>query len=208
MTKYYYAGSTRVAMRTGSTTDPIANLSYLLGDHLGSTSVTANNVGARVGELRYKPLGRTRYTYGTTPTTYRFTGQRAEASVGGSNGLYFYGSRYYDPLLGRFISPDSMIPDPSNPADYDRYSYVGNNPVNYSIHQVINHVSMKVLTEVVWALQTIFLLRTVSMPADLIIKKDGCRLRCELRGSKNFRFQWQSRTIFQEFYGKYFHQGR
>ena len=78
MTKYYYAGSTRVAMRTGSTTDPIANLTYLMGDHLGSTSVTANNVGARVAELHYKPLGRTRYTYGTTPTTYRFTGQRAE----------------------------------------------------------------------------------------------------------------------------------
>ena len=63
MKKYYYAGSTRVAMRTGSTTDPTTNLIYLLGDHLGSTNVTANNLGAWVSEIRYKPLGRIRYTY-------------------------------------------------------------------------------------------------------------------------------------------------
>jgi RHS repeat-associated protein len=125
MKKYYYAGSTRVAMRSGST------LTYLLSDHLGSTSVTANSSGALTSDLFYKPWGRTRYTYGTIPTTYRFTGQRAEISIGGAYGLYFYGARWFDPLLGRFISPDSMIPDPSNPADFDRYSYVRNNPVNF-----------------------------------------------------------------------------
>lgn len=32
--------------------------------------------------------------------------------------------------LNRFLSPDSIIPDPYNPLDWDRYSYVGNNPVN------------------------------------------------------------------------------
>jgi YD repeat-containing protein len=67
MKKYYYAGSTRVAMRTGSTTNPTAHLTYLLGDHLGSTSVTANSSGTKVSELRYKPLGRTRYTSDTIP---------------------------------------------------------------------------------------------------------------------------------------------
>jgi hypothetical protein len=51
VTKYYYAGSQRVAMRTGST------LYYLLGDHLGSTSITTNTSGALVAELRYKPWG-------------------------------------------------------------------------------------------------------------------------------------------------------
>jgi YD repeat-containing protein len=90
MTKYYYAGATRVAMRTGSTTDPIANLSYLLGDHLGSTSVTANNVGVRVGELLYKPWGENRYTYGVTPTSLRFTGQREEAYINS----YWFVSRW------------------------------------------------------------------------------------------------------------------
>jgi hypothetical protein len=32
--------------------------------------------------------------------------------------------------LGRFLQPDSSIPDPYNPLDFDRYAYVNYNPVN------------------------------------------------------------------------------
>ncbi|NTV36684.1 MAG: hypothetical protein HGA53_06995, partial [Anaerolineaceae bacterium] len=41
MKKYYYAGSTRVAVRTGST------LSYILGDHLGSSNITTDANGVQ-----------------------------------------------------------------------------------------------------------------------------------------------------------------
>jgi RHS repeat-associated protein len=41
------------------------------------------------------------------------------------------GVRRYDPQLGRFISPDTIIPDPQNPQSFNRYSYVRNNPVKY-----------------------------------------------------------------------------
>jgi RHS repeat-associated protein len=47
-------------------------------------------------------------------------------------GLYYYGARYYDPQLGRFIQPDSVIPDLFNPQSYNRYSYVLNNPLRYT----------------------------------------------------------------------------
>jgi len=50
--------------------------------------------------------GETRYTSGTTPTTYRYTGQREEASFG----LYYYNARWYDPQLGRFAQADSIVP--------------------------------------------------------------------------------------------------
>jgi RHS repeat-associated protein len=63
----------------------------------------------------------------TPPTSLRFTGQRAEAGLG----LYFYKARYMDPVLGRFTSPDSIVPNPGNPLDWDRYSYVRNNPLVY-----------------------------------------------------------------------------
>ena len=76
MVKYYYADSQRVAMRQGSST-----LYFLLGDHLGSTSVTANSSGGIVAELRYYPWGGTRYTSGTTPTARRFTGQIEDAAI-------------------------------------------------------------------------------------------------------------------------------
>ena len=46
-------------------------------------------------------------------------------------GLYFLTSRYYDPEIGRFISPDSLeYLDPENVNGLNLYSYCNNNPVN------------------------------------------------------------------------------
>jgi RHS repeat-associated protein len=112
-----------VAMRTGSST-----LNYLLGDHLGSTAITTDSSGGKVAEIRYYPWGTERYTYGTTPTTYHFTGQRLESGIG----LYYYGARWYDPAAGRFIQADTIIPNPSISQSWDRYSYVNNNPLKYT----------------------------------------------------------------------------
>jgi RHS repeat-associated protein len=40
--------------------------------------------------------------------------------------------RYYDPEIGRFISPDTIVPDPYNPQCLNRYSYCLNNPLKYT----------------------------------------------------------------------------
>jgi hypothetical protein len=74
---------------------------YLLGDHLGSTSLTVDASGNKVSEMRFKPYGETRYSGppAGTPTDYRFTGQRRLAGLG----LYHMGARFYDacPLAQR-----------------------------------------------------------------------------------------------------------
>ena len=100
---------------------------YLHGDHLGSTVLTTDGEGQRVGEVRYRPYGTERYRWRSIPTARRFTGQRWEGGVG----LYDYNARWYDPALGRFVQPDTIVPDPGNPQDLNRYSYVRNNPVRY-----------------------------------------------------------------------------
>ena len=56
----------------------------------------------------------------------QFTGQRLD-----STGLYYYGARYYDPTIGRFISPDPIIQNFTNPQNFNRYSYCLNNPLKY-----------------------------------------------------------------------------
>ena len=54
MVKYYYSGSIRLGMRIGSGTG-ISGLSWILGDHLGSTSLVTDSGGARTAENWYKP---------------------------------------------------------------------------------------------------------------------------------------------------------
>ncbi|MCI0552167.1 MAG: RHS repeat-associated core domain-containing protein [Anaerolineae bacterium] len=102
-------------------------LCYVLKDHLGSASVVTDTTGAVVGEQRYYPFGETRLTTGTLYTDKLFTGQREMAGLG----IYHYQSRFYSPKLGRFLSADSLVPNPYNPQDFNRFSYVRNNPVRY-----------------------------------------------------------------------------
>jgi len=120
--KYYYANATRVAMREDGG-DPY----WLLGDHLGSTSVAANFDGSLYSRQGYKPWGETRFVVGQTPTGYQFTGQYNETGLG----LYFYNARFYDAALGRFVQADTIVPEPGNPNAFDRFAYVQNNPLKY-----------------------------------------------------------------------------
>ena len=40
--------------------------------------------------------------------------------------------RFYDPVLGRFLSPDPYVQDITNPQNFNRYSYCLNNPLKYT----------------------------------------------------------------------------
>ncbi len=59
---------------------------------------------------------------------HKFTGQELDDETG----LYYYGARYYDPQLGRFISADTIVQAPFDPQTLNRYSYCRNNPIVYS----------------------------------------------------------------------------
>ncbi|MFZ5919187.1 MAG: RHS repeat-associated core domain-containing protein [Chloroflexota bacterium] len=76
----------------------------------------------------YYPYGEARYTAGELPTDFHFTGQRNESTIG----LYDYHARFYAPALGRFLSADTLVPDPAAPQSFNRYSYVLGNPLKYT----------------------------------------------------------------------------
>jgi len=101
---------------------------YSAGDSPGQHGLDGNSSGSKVAELRYKAWGETRYTWGTTPTTYRYTGQRQEGSLG----LYQMGARWVDPALARWLSADTLVPEAGNPQALNRYAYVTNNPLKYT----------------------------------------------------------------------------
>jgi RHS repeat-associated protein len=100
---------------------------YIHSDHLGSVSLVTDHVSEAVARQLYHPYGSPRWSQGTLPTDYTFTGQRDEAGLG----LMHYGARFYSPRLGRFVSADSIVPSPLNPQDFNRYTYGRNNPLAY-----------------------------------------------------------------------------
>ncbi|MGA2280262.1 MAG: toxin TcdB middle/N-terminal domain-containing protein [Verrucomicrobiota bacterium] len=100
---------------------------YYSQDNLNSSSALSDSSQSQVEMNVYYPFGRAQVT---TPqagfqVSHRFTGQVFD----GETGLYYFNARYYDPELGRFIQPDTVIPDFSDPQSYNRYSYCRNNPL-------------------------------------------------------------------------------
>ena len=120
----------RVRVRWFGSPEVKDSLSFLHADHLGSTALVTSMRGDRQAEERYKPFGEVRWQSGQSeglPTDRTFTGQRAETGLGS---LMDYGARMYSPVLGRFLSADSIVPEPGNPQAFNRYAYTYNNPLN------------------------------------------------------------------------------
>lgn len=106
------------AVRAGS------GVSLVMTDHLGSTRATIASNGV-VTDHRYDPFGKPRTNLNTAPTDRGYTGQ-----VRDNDRLSYYNARYYDPGTGQFTQPDTIVPDPTDGIDFNRYAYVRNNPIN------------------------------------------------------------------------------
>lgn len=99
-------------------------------DHLGSANVVTDSSGNPIELIEYKPFGEfarhEKYGGNENVAWQYFTSKPLDEETG----LMFYGARYYAPFLGKFITPDTIVPSGSNPQSLNRYSYVYNNPVN------------------------------------------------------------------------------
>jgi RHS repeat-associated protein len=107
--------------------DDGSGLQYFLTDHLGSMVAVLSSSGTLLSQQRYMPFGQVRASLGTiTQTDFGYTGQRKDSYTG----LMDYKARFYDGSLGRFLQPDSIVPGAGNPQNFNRFSYVGNSPIN------------------------------------------------------------------------------
>jgi RHS repeat-associated protein len=95
--------------------------------HIEDTSASANPSGSPNTWMGFKPWGEQRF--GTSPMQYQYTGQYRDSYIN----LYWYGSRWYDESLGRFIQPDSIVSENTQGVQaWDRFAYCNNNPVRWN----------------------------------------------------------------------------
>ena len=107
---------------------------YMVSDHLGSIAVLTDQTGAVVERDAYDAWGKRRNLDGSDDTACALTSQTTRGFTGHEHiddlCLIDANARLYDPTLGRFLSPDDMIPEPTDMQSLNRFSYVRNRPLS------------------------------------------------------------------------------
>ena len=114
------------------------NLYNIGRDYLGSITHIATIDGNLIAEYSYDPWGRLRnpetleiYAPGTEHELFLGRGYTGHEHLTWF-GLINMNARLYDPLLGRFLSPDPYVQAPDFTQNFNRYSYALNNPLKYT----------------------------------------------------------------------------
>ena len=138
---YVFAGERRVAVYSKDTAPtPARVLRYLHQDHLGSVDTIMDESGGVVERLSYDAWGKRRTASGedawkdsavaiagaTTPRGFTDHEHLDDFELVHMNG------RVYEPVLGRFLSPDPLVQYPESTQGFNRYTYVFNNPLSFT----------------------------------------------------------------------------
>jgi RHS repeat-associated protein len=106
--------------------DSLGNVYYYLSDHLGSASVVMDTAGTVCDRFKYTAFGKGDGGHASLATAYRYTGKPLDEEFGLN--WYYYGARYYDPDMGRFLSVDPLA---SKYPGWGPYVYTLDNPLKY-----------------------------------------------------------------------------
>jgi RHS repeat-associated protein len=102
----------------------------LLKDHLASNRLSIRFGTGDITRLDYGPYGMPLATAAltkSTPQTKGYIGERFDPETN----LQYLHARYFDPMLPRFLTPDTWDPILAG-VDFNRYAYAGNDPINGS----------------------------------------------------------------------------
>ncbi|MEE4265201.1 MAG: RHS repeat-associated core domain-containing protein [Desulfobacteraceae bacterium] len=119
--EYIYAAGRRIAKITAS-----GQRHYYHTDAVGTPLAITSQSGVLSWRGENLPFG-TEYLGSGDGDHFKFTGKEFEDHTG----LFYFEARYYDPVVGRFISVDPMRGNPSSPVSLNRYVYGLNNPLRY-----------------------------------------------------------------------------
>ena len=104
---------------------------YYHNNHIQSLSIITDSGGNLVLRNAFTPYGEIITSKSTNPGAYQ--NSFGDGQYDQSSSLYYLNARYYDPQLGRFLSPDNQVGNKVFGIDaFNRYAYSGNNPVDYN----------------------------------------------------------------------------
>lgn len=102
-------------------------ITFIHTDHLGTPILATKEDGSVKWTEEYQPFGK-QLINEDSDNNIGFTGQKDDKSLG----LTYMKARWYQPDIGRFMSPDPLKFTISDLSSFNRYSYVGNNPYKYT----------------------------------------------------------------------------
>ena len=140
VSNHIFMGNTRIASVVKHTEEKQPATYFYASDHLGSSSVLTTQTGSYHERIEYLPYGEVWVEDASMNSNYRtpykFTGKELDTETG----LYYFGARYYDARVSRWISADPALalylsgkPNGGiyNPINVDLYRYGMDNPIKY-----------------------------------------------------------------------------
>lgn len=122
--EYYYLDDNVMVIKQGDA----FNFYLAFTDNLGSILSVYDEAGHKVFDASYDAWGKQTVTLNEIGLLRGYTGHEMYSDFGIIN----MNGRLYDPILGRFFSPDNYVQMPENSQSFNRYSYCLNNPLKYT----------------------------------------------------------------------------
>jgi RHS repeat-associated protein len=122
--EYIYLNDDLLAIRNCCQGNAVTT-KYQHTDALGSPVAVTNQAGAVIERTEYAPYGA---ALNRPVNGVGYTGHVMDSATN----LTYMQQRYYDPLIGRFLSPDPVKTDPNSGYSFNRYNYANNNPYRFT----------------------------------------------------------------------------
>jgi len=116
-----------VAMLLVTATAHAEEITYYHHDALGSTVAATDENGALLWKEAYRPYGERIRKEDANTNDIWYTGKPHEEEMG----LSYFGARWYDPNIGRFMAIDPVAVREGGIHSFNRYAYANNNPYKF-----------------------------------------------------------------------------